>query len=59
MGAGAGTFDSMASIAPPVGRGWEYLTDGSYDWDDELEQVPELLARSSRPRASRQAPTTW
>jgi TldD protein len=44
MGTGADTFDSMASIAPPVGRGWEYLTDGSYDWDDEIEQVPELLA---------------
>ena len=48
MGAGADTFDSMASIAPPVGRGWEYLTDpagaGGYDWDDELDQVPELLA---------------
>lgn len=44
MGAGADTFDSMSSIAPPVGRGWEYLTDGSYDWDDEIEAVPELLA---------------
>jgi TldD protein len=44
MGTGADTFDSMASIAPPVGRGWEYLTDGTYDWDDEIEQVPELLA---------------
>ncbi|MGZ4498383.1 MAG: TldD/PmbA family protein [Nocardioides sp.] len=45
MGAGADTFDSMASIAPPSGRGWEYLTDSSlYDWDDEIEQVPELLA---------------
>jgi TldD protein len=44
MGTGADTFDSMASIAPPVGRGWEYLTDGSYDWNDELERVPELLA---------------
>ncbi|HET8960136.1 TldD/PmbA family protein, partial [Nocardioides sp.] len=44
MGTGADTFDSMASIAPPVGRGWEYLTDGIYDWDDEIEQVPELLA---------------
>jgi TldD protein len=44
MGTGADTFDSMASIAPPVGRGWEYLTDGGYDWDDEIEQVPELLA---------------
>ncbi|HEU5036170.1 MAG TPA: TldD/PmbA family protein [Nocardioides sp.] len=46
MGAGADTFDSMASIAPPVGRGWEYLDGGpdSWDWDDEIEQVPELLA---------------
>ncbi|MCW2834218.1 MAG: TldD/PmbA family protein [Nocardioides sp.] len=39
-----GVFDSMASIAPPVGRGWEYLTDGAYDWDAELAEVPELLA---------------
>jgi TldD protein len=44
LGTGADTFDSMASIAPPVGRGWEYLTDGTYDWDEEIEQVPELLA---------------
>jgi len=48
MGAGADTFDSMASIAPPVGRGWEYLLngpeDGGYDWDQELDEVPELLA---------------
>jgi TldD protein len=39
-----GVFDSMSSIAPPVGRGWEFLTDGSYDWDTELSEVPELLA---------------
>jgi TldD protein len=38
----------MSSIAPPVGRGWEYLTDGSYDWDEEIEQVPELLAEKLR-----------
>jgi TldD protein len=46
MGSGADTFDSMASIAPPVGRGWEYLTGGhdSWDWDAELDEVPELLA---------------
>jgi TldD protein len=46
MGAGADTFDSMASIAPPVGRGWEYLTGGTgaWDWDREIEEVPELLA---------------
>jgi len=39
-----GVFDSMASIAPPVGRGWEFLVDGVYDWDTELSEVPELLA---------------
>ncbi len=44
MGSGADTFDSMSSIAPPVGRGYEYLTDGSYDWDTELAEVPDLLA---------------
>lgn len=47
MGAGADTFDSMASIAPPVARGWEYVVGGgpgAWDWDAEVEEVPELLA---------------
>jgi TldD protein len=47
MGAGADTFDSMASIAPPVGRGWEYVVGRgpqAWDWDAEVEEVPELLA---------------
>ncbi|HET6651949.1 MAG TPA: TldD/PmbA family protein [Nocardioides sp.] len=39
-----GTFDSMRTIAPPVGRGWEYLADGGYDWETEIAQLPELLA---------------
>ena len=39
-----GVFDSMSSLAPPVGRGWEYLTNGEHDWDAELAEVPELLA---------------
>ncbi|MDX6299099.1 MAG: TldD protein [Nocardioidaceae bacterium] len=38
-----GLFDSMRTIAPPVGRGWEYLQDG-YDWDTALGELPELLA---------------
>jgi TldD protein len=33
----------MRTIAPPVGRGWEFLA-GSYDWDRELAELPELLA---------------
>jgi len=42
-----GRFDSMRTIAPPVGRGWEYL-DGGYDWDTELAQLPDLLAEKLR-----------
>ena len=38
-----GVFDSMRTIAPPVGRGWEYLTDG-YDWDTAIGELPDLLA---------------
>jgi TldD protein len=39
-------FDDMRTIAPPVGRGWEYLTDpaSGWDWASELGQLPELLA---------------
>jgi TldD protein len=40
----SGRFDSMRTLAPPVGRGWEYLTDRTYPWDDELGRLPELLA---------------
>jgi TldD protein len=43
----SGVFDSMRTIAPPVGRGWEYLTDG-YDWDTSLEELPALLAEKLR-----------
>jgi TldD protein len=39
-----GRFDSMRTIAPPVGRGWEYLVGGVRDWAGELAQLPELLA---------------
>jgi TldD protein len=40
----AGRFESMRSIAPPVGRGWEYLNGEGWDWEAELEAIPELLA---------------
>jgi len=40
----SGRFDSMRTIAPPVGRGWEYLVGGGYDWDSELGELPALLA---------------
>ena len=38
----SGIFDSMRTVAPPVGRGWEYLT-GGYDWDGALGELPDLL----------------
>ncbi|MEV0096390.1 TldD/PmbA family protein [Streptomyces sp. NPDC050738] len=43
-----GEFDSMRTIAPPVGRGWEYLKGTGWDWDSELERIPELLAEKMR-----------
>ena len=37
-------FDDMRTIAPPVGRGWEYLLGTGWDWAGELARLPELLA---------------
>ncbi len=38
--------ETMRTLAPPVGRGWEYLVgspaDGAWDWASELDQLPEL-----------------
>jgi TldD protein len=43
-----GAFETMRTLAPPVGRGWEYLTGDGWDWDDELAKIPELLAEKLR-----------
>ncbi|BCN44151.1 TldD/PmbA family protein [Prescottella equi] len=40
----AGTFETMRTLAPPVGRGWEYLTGAGWEWDAELAEIPGLLA---------------
>ncbi|HEY6493352.1 MAG TPA: TldD/PmbA family protein [Trebonia sp.] len=37
-------FDDMRTLAPPVGRGWEYLTGTAWDFPAELAELPELLA---------------
>jgi len=43
--AAAGSFDSMRTLAPPMGRGWEVLAgDEVWNWTDELAQLPSLLA---------------
>jgi TldD protein len=40
-----GAFESMRTLAPPAGRGWEYLTGTGWDWDAELAELPGLLAQ--------------
>jgi TldD protein len=40
-----GDFETMQTLAPPVGRGWEYLEGDGWDWDSELARLPEHLAQ--------------
>lgn len=37
-------FSTMRTLAPPAGRGWEYLTGTGWDFDAEIAELPELLA---------------
>ena len=41
---GAGAFSSMRTLAPPAGRGWEYLVGTGWDFDAEIAELPSLLA---------------
>ena len=46
-------FATMRTLAPPAGRGWEYLTGTGWDLDAEVAEIPELLAEHVRaPRVS-------
>jgi TldD protein len=40
----AGGFESIRTVAPPAGRGWEYLLGQGWDWDEELSRIPDYLA---------------
>jgi TldD protein len=42
--ASSGAFETMRTLAPPAGRGWEYLTGEGWDWEKELDELPDLLA---------------
>ncbi|MFG1700022.1 TldD/PmbA family protein [Nonomuraea sp. NPDC049309] len=44
MKTGEHGFDDMSTLAPPTGRGYEYLTGDHWDWQGELARLPELLA---------------
>ena len=39
-----GRFDTMRTLAPPAGRGYEYLTGTGWDSEAELAEIPSLLA---------------
>ncbi len=39
-----GRFETMRTLAPPAGRGHEYLTGTGWDFAAELAELPELLA---------------
>lgn len=39
-----GVIDAMRTLAPPVGRGWEYVDGDGWDWEVELAALPEHLA---------------
>jgi TldD protein len=43
-----GQFESMRTLAPPVGRGWEYLTGTGWDWRAEIAEIPELLMEKTK-----------
>ena len=43
-----GQFESMRTLAPPVGKGWEYLAGGDWDWHRELSELPELLREKTK-----------
>ncbi|WP_433471927.1 TldD/PmbA family protein [Spirillospora sp. CA-142024] len=44
VGIAGGLFDTMRTLAPPAGYGWEWLSGEHWDWDGELARIPELLA---------------
>jgi TldD protein len=41
---GTGVHTSLTTVAPPTGRGWEYLLDDGWDWPGELAELPAMLA---------------
>ena len=44
----SGAFETMRTLAPPAGRGWEYLTGTGWDWERELAEIPDLLAEKMK-----------
>lgn len=56
--ASAGSFESMRTLAPPTGRGWEVLAgDDVWDWNSELAELPTLLAEKTKSPSVAAGPT--
>src|SRR3954449_8238639 len=45
---GAGAFSSMRTLAPPAGRGWEYLIGTGWYFDAEIAELPGLLMEHAK-----------
>ncbi|MGD7705738.1 TldD/PmbA family protein [Microlunatus sp. Y2014] len=50
-------FSTMRTIAPPVGRGWEYCTGTGWDFDTEVAELPDLLAEHVKAPSVTAGPT--
>ena len=37
-------FESMRTLSQPAGYGWEWMGNGIYNWDIEVDELPSLLA---------------
>ncbi|NDE12624.1 MAG: TldD/PmbA family protein [Actinobacteria bacterium] len=37
-------FESMRTLAQPAGYGWEWMGNSIWNWDKEIEELPNLLA---------------
>lgn len=45
----AGSFETMSTLAPPMGRGWEAVAGNEvWDWAGELAELPTLLAEKAK-----------
>jgi TldD protein len=56
--ASAGSFESMRTLAPPTGRGWEAVAgDDVWNWSAELAELPALLAEKSKSPSVTAGPT--
>jgi TldD protein len=54
----AGSFETMRTLAPPTGRGWEAVAgDDVWDWSAELAELPTLLAEKVKAPSVTPRPT--